>query len=187
MNAVKQSPSPNTQCIILCCHAGAIFIRASYGTSHGQNNISMVVTGMWRQDESRIKIKANEYKWHLLHLEGGINHMWANVVCSLSLSLTPFRHITPPLSPSLPLFCCFSFSNSLHLIKLAAKCPSAQGGEVESRGIYSVYCRCQGVTVEKYSRPWHLTYVTWWYGLCSTFSTSPSLCLWATANQMLYK
>lgn len=72
----------------------------------------MVVTGMWRQDESRIKIKANEYKWCLLHLEEGINHTWTNVF-SLLLSLLS-------LSLSLSLL---SYSCSLHLINLATKCP----------------------------------------------------------------
>lgn len=38
-------------------HMGPIFIRARYETSHGQNNISVEVTGMWRRDESGIKIK----------------------------------------------------------------------------------------------------------------------------------
>lgn len=46
MNEVKCSPSPRSRCIILRCRMGPIFIRASYGASHGQNNISMVVTGM---------------------------------------------------------------------------------------------------------------------------------------------
>lgn len=99
MNEVKKNSSPWAQCIILCCRTGPIFIRASYGTSHGQNNISMVVTRTWRQDESRIKIKTNEYKWCLLHLEEGINHTWANVF-SLPLSFT-FSHHTLMLSFSL--------------------------------------------------------------------------------------
>lgn len=42
-----ETPPPSlSPCVILCCRVGAIFIRASYGTSHGQNNISAVVTGM---------------------------------------------------------------------------------------------------------------------------------------------
>lgn len=117
MNEVKKNSSPWAQCIILCCRTGPIF-RASYGTSHGQNNISMVVTRTWRQDESRIKIKTNEYKWCLLHLEEGINHTWANVF-SLPLSLTFSHHIL-----MLSLSRCFSYSGSLHLIELAIKCPS---------------------------------------------------------------
>lgn len=123
---------------------GPIFIRASYGTSHGQNNISMVVTGRWRQDESRIKIKPNEYKWRLLHLEGGINHMWTNAVCSLSLSLSLCRFFASrPLF--LSLFRCFSFSDSLHLIKLATKCPSVLIIRPERWGAEQRYLLCVGV------------------------------------------
>lgn len=106
INKLKRKPLPPfSLCVILCCRVGAIFIRASYGTSHGQNNISAVVTGMWRQDESGIKIKANENKWCLLHLEGGINHMRTNVLCALSLSDT--------FSPS------HKRSRSLHLFFVA--------------------------------------------------------------------
>lgn len=115
MDEVGRTSSLWTHCIIACrCHTGPIFIRAGYGTSHGQNNISMALTGMWRQDEFGIKIKANEYKWCSLHPEEGINHTWANV-----FSLSP----PPPLS-----LCCSFFISlffccaSLHLIKAASLC-----------------------------------------------------------------
>ncbi len=81
---------------------------------------------------------------------------------SLSLFHVTHRH-THTLSLSLSLFRCFSFSDSLHLIKLATKCPSVLiirserwGGKAE---VFTV-CRCQNVTVDKCSRPCYLTYVS---------------------------
>lgn len=125
MNEVKGEHLHCSTCAILCCRKGTIFIRASYGTSHGQNNISVAVTSMWRQDESGIKIRGNEYKWCLLHLEGEINHGWTNVVNSFTFSLCCF--FPPyPLHKTLALllllfFCGLSFPDSLPLIKLASK------------------------------------------------------------------
>lgn len=127
MNEAELNTSPCSICAIPCCRKGAIFIRASYGTSHGQNNISVAVTSVWRQDESMIKIKGNEYKWCLLHLEGEINHRWANVGYSLTFPLCCVFVISHRYSFILCLsssfFFCLSFSDSLSLIKLPAKCP----------------------------------------------------------------
>lgn len=177
---IEHLPPHRSIWAIFFCRKGAIFIRASYGTSHGQNNISAAVTSRWRQDESTIKIKENEYKWCLLHLEGEINHRWL-MSCILS---PPLFAAILVISHRHSLILCLhffffwlSFPDSLLLIKLPAKCPFVLINHPGSKNVTVFVSRCQVVRVEgcsgfcllssqKEHRVWYLNFI---FSFCCLF------------------